>query len=106
MALHTLYYPEEILHRVEFSPDGSKVSPAELEMATTLVMAMAAAFKPEQYKDEYEGALKKMVEAKVKGIEIKMPEEEKGEIPDLMAALKESIAAAKKKPALAGARRG
>jgi DNA end-binding protein Ku len=98
MALHTLFYKDEILSRSELSPDGAKVSAEEMEMATNLVKAMAASFKPEQYKDEYEVALKKLIESKMKGIEVKMPEEEKIEVPDLMSALKASIEAARKKP--------
>jgi DNA end-binding protein Ku len=104
LALHSLYYPDEILGRGKLSAEGTKITPEEMEMANTLVMAMAAGFKPEQFKDEYESALKKLVEAKVKGVEVKMPEEEKIAVPDLMAALKASIEAARKKPVGAGAK--
>ena len=66
-------------------------------MATKLVEAMTTAFKPEEYRDEYSLALQKMVESKLKGIEIKTPKVEKVELEDLITALKESVAAAGKK---------
>jgi DNA end-binding protein Ku len=106
LALHTLYYPQEIIDHSEISPAKQKLSSSELEMATALVNAMAASFHPEEYKDEYQEALKKMIEAKLKGVEVKTPEEEKVEIPDLMRALKASIEAtrnrAQKKQVTAG----
>jgi DNA end-binding protein Ku len=97
LVLQTLYYPDEILNYSDLSQPDQKNLPAELEMAVSLLNAMAVPFKPDEYKDEYVKSLKKMVEAKMKGIELKAPEEPKTEIPDLMAALKASLAAAKKK---------
>jgi DNA end-binding protein Ku len=97
MALHSLYYPDEILSYSDLVQPDQKNTPAEMEMASSLVNAMAMPFKPEEYKDEYVKGLKKMVEAKLKGVELKAPPEPKVEIPDLMAALKASLAEAKKK---------
>jgi DNA end-binding protein Ku len=74
------------------------LTPRELEMAASLVTAMSAEFKPEDYKDEYRLALKKLIENKLKGVEIKAPVEKTEEIPDLMTALRASIEAAKKHP--------
>ncbi len=68
-------------------------------MATSLVNAMSTTFKPEEYKDDYYEGLQEMIEAKLKGVEIKVPEAPKAEIPDLMVALKASIEAAKKRTA-------
>jgi DNA end-binding protein Ku len=99
MVLHTMYYQNEILSHAELNPPQPQVTDAELGMAKSLVEAMSISFKPEQYKDDYQLALKEMVEAKMKGTEIKVTEEPKVEIPDLMAALKASIKAAKKKTA-------
>ena len=99
MALHTMYYHNELLDQSELGRSQPEIADNELAMAKALVTAMATSFKPEQYKDEYHDSLKKMVEAKVKGIEIKIPEEEKFEITDLMTALKASVEAARKKTA-------
>lgn len=97
MVLQTMYYQNEIVSHAEMAPAKQKLTEAELEMATSLVSAMATSFKPEQYKDEYHQALKQMVEAKLKGVEIKAPEEPKAEIADLMTALKASLEKAKKR---------
>ena len=97
IALHTLHYKEEILPVEELAPEQPKIAPAELSMATKLVEAMTTTFKPEDYKDDYSTAIKQMVEAKLKGVEIKAPEIPKVEIEDLMKALRASLAAAGKK---------
>jgi DNA end-binding protein Ku len=101
LVLHTLHYQTEIMSRKELVPAKSKVTGAELDMAVSLVKAMGINFKPEDYKDEYRDALKKVVEAKVKGKELVTPAvPEAAETGDLMAALRASIQAAKKEPAL------
>ncbi len=66
-------------------------------MAVSLVTAMAANFRPEEYKDEYKRALKALIEAKIKGEKIVVLEEPKIEMPDLMAALRASLEAVKAK---------
>ncbi len=99
MVLHTLYYHNEILSHEDIKAPKPKMAEAELEMATSLVKTMSIAFKPPEYKDEYQAALKELVQAKLKGVEPKVIEEPKIEIPDLMAALKASIEAQKKKTA-------
>ena len=54
----------------ELAAPAQKLTAAELEMATKLVEAMTTTFKPEDYQDEYSKALKKMVDDKLKGVEI------------------------------------
>ncbi len=97
IALHTLHYKEEILPSDELSPQEPKLAPAELTMATRLVEAMTTNFKPNEYRDEYSLAIKEMVDAKLKGVEIKAPEIPKVEIEDLMKALRASVTAAGKR---------
>jgi DNA end-binding protein Ku len=97
LALHTLHYRQEILSTEDMSPPEQKVTAAELSMATKLVEAMTTNFKPDEFKDEYAEALRKMVDSKLKGIEIKTPEMPKMKVEDLMSALKASVAAASKK---------
>jgi DNA end-binding protein Ku len=104
MVLHSLYYHDEILSPDEPAPAKPQLSAAELEMAASLVKAMAAHFRPQEYQDSYRDALKQMVAAKLKGVAVKAPEEPQAEITDLMAALKASLEAArakKKEPAAA-----
>jgi DNA end-binding protein Ku len=100
IVLHNLHYKTEILPRDEIAPAKSKSGAAELEMAVSLINTMAKPFKPEEYRDEYREALKKVVEAKMKGERIVAPAAPRVEIGDLMASLRASIEAAKKEPAL------
>jgi DNA end-binding protein Ku len=85
--------------RKELAPSKIPLTEKELEMAGALVSAMSTTFKPEDYKDDYIKALKELIEAKLKGIEIKVPKTPKPEITDLMAALKASIDDAQKRAA-------
>lgn len=95
LALHTMHYDNEILPREELTPPKPKVSEAELEMAVSLVKAMAKDFNPKDYKDEYGEALQKVVEAKISGEQIVAPVMPRVEIGDLMAALRASIKSVK-----------
>lgn len=97
LVLQTIHYKQDILPGYDLAPPAQKLTTVELEMATKLVEAMATTFKPEEYHDEYSLALQKMVESKLKGVEIKTPKVEKVKFEDLMTALKESVAAAGKK---------
>lgn len=98
MLLQTMFYHDELTSHSELSSPKQKLTEAELGMATSLVTAMSATFKPDQYKDEYHQALKQLVAAKLKGVEMKAPQEPKADIADLMSALKASLAEAKKRP--------
>jgi DNA end-binding protein Ku len=99
LSLHTMHYQEEILPWTELNLGKAEGTAQELEMAVSLVNTMARSFQPEEYLDEYQMALEKLVQAKVEGREISAPEVTKVEIPDLMAALKASIETAQKKQA-------
>ncbi len=96
LILHTLNYRENILPKPDVTLPKQNITDAELDMAEKLVEAMSSDFQPEQYHDEYSIALRKMVEAKLQGVELEAPEEEKIEIEDLMEALRASVAAAGK----------
>jgi DNA end-binding protein Ku len=100
IVLHTIHYENEILSRKEISPPQIKINNSELDMAVSLIKAMVKTFKPSDYKDDYGEALKKLIEAKVKGKKLVAPEIPKAEIGDLMAALRASIEASKKVPVL------
>lgn len=97
LVLHTLHYKQDILSLDELIPPEQELSTAELAMATKLVEVMTTSFKPDEYRDEYSLALKEMVKAKLKGVEIKAAEVPKVEIEDLMTALRASVSAAGKR---------
>jgi len=98
LMLETLYYPDEI--RVERGTEMPEVqvSDRELEMASTLIDLLADSFEPEKYQDEYRRALMEIIEAKLQGEEfVEAPAPAPAKVTDLMAALKASVEAAKKR---------
>jgi len=95
LVLETLYYPDEI--RVEKGVEADvEVSKREIDLAMTLVDALSESFAPEQYHDNYRQAVMELIEAKLKGQEVVAPPAPPGKVIDLMAALRESVEAAKK----------
>jgi DNA end-binding protein Ku len=99
LALHTMRFKDEIVPADQLVPSKAEVTAEELNMAVSLIKVMVGRFQPENYRDEYQSALKQIVEAKVRGEKIAAPVEPKIEIGDLMASLRASIDAARKEPA-------
>jgi DNA end-binding protein Ku len=97
MALTTLYYQDEIVSHKDLKPAKPALAESELKMAASLVEAMSTSFDPGAYKDNYRAALKAVVEAKMKGVTLKSPDEPKAGVADLMEALKASLAEARQK---------
>jgi DNA end-binding protein Ku len=110
LLLNTLHWPDEIRSTEDLElPEDVKISPKEIQMAETLVDAMATTFDPSEYKDEYKEAVEDIVKAKVEGEEIIEAPEEEAEttVADLMTALRASVERAKKEeraPRKAGGR--
>lgn len=109
-VLETMYWPDEIR---EVASDtlgrDAEVRPAEIAMAKQLIESLTEPWDPTRYRDEYREALLELVEKKLAGQPIEVPEEAPpARIVDLMAALKASVEAAKARmPAEApAARRG
>lgn len=102
LLLNTLNWPDEIRSTEELKlPEAQvKLSDKEVQMAVSLVENLTDTFKPERYKDEYREAVQRLVEQKLAGqpIEELAPAREE-KVTDLMAALKASIDATKKKGA-------
>jgi DNA end-binding protein Ku len=100
LVLETMVWPDEVrTPDFGFLDEDITVRPQELAMAQSLIESMSADFDPDQYHDEYRGALEQVIEAKVEGREIveqPVQEEDTGSVVDLMAALRASVAAAKK----------
>jgi DNA end-binding protein Ku len=98
ILLHTMYFVDEIRQVDEFRTDTDLVKPKELEMAKTLIDALAADFEPEKYHDTYRENLQKMIEAKIEGRKVvETPEPHVAPVIDILEALKRSLAE-KKKP--------
>jgi DNA end-binding protein Ku len=100
LVLETMVWPDEVrTPDFAFLDDDVTVRPQELAMAQSLIESMTADFDPEQYHDEYREALQEVIEAKIEGREVveqPVQEEDTGSVVDLMAALRASVAAAKK----------
>jgi DNA end-binding protein Ku len=96
MVFHDEVVPADTLDEIP-DDDEATVSDREVEMAQQLIGSLTAAFEPEKYHDEYRERVLELIEAKAAGEELVVqPEEEPQKVPDLMAALEQSLAAAQK----------
>lgn len=98
ILMHTMYYVDEIRKSEEFRTDISLVKDAELKLANTLIESLTAPFEPEKYHDSYRDNLRALIAAKVEGRETVEPPAPQHLAPvvDILEALKQSIAEAKK----------
>ena len=98
LVLETMYYADEV-REPEAAP-APRVREAEVEMAKTLIENLAAEWDPERYHDQYRNELLDLLEKKAKGKKLPEPSEPEDEgVVDLMDALRQSVAATKKKRA-------
>lgn len=99
MIMETMHWPEE-LRDANFAElrKRPKVQDRERKMARQLIRQLTDHFDPSQFRDDYHKALKKLINKKIKGEEIVVPEksEEPGKVVDLMEALKASVEAARR----------
>jgi DNA end-binding protein Ku len=92
MVLHTMYYRSEIRAADEFRTDTTIIKDKELQLARTLVEALAAAFEPEKYTDTYRTNLDKMIQAKIEGHKVvETPTTHIAPVIDIMEALRKSL---------------
>jgi DNA end-binding protein Ku len=102
LALETLFLAEDVYSQAEISEavGDTDVKDSELELARQVIDSLAGDFEPSELASDYRRDLRAMLEAKLRGEEIAVPEPvEEAPVIDLMEALKASVAAAKKKPA-------
>jgi DNA end-binding protein Ku len=78
-------------------PGGRKPAKKQIDQAVALIEAMSGDFDPSEWKDCHRERLLKIIDQKRKGKKVKAPPkvDEPGAVPDLMAALEESLAKAK-----------
>jgi DNA end-binding protein Ku len=100
LAMATMNFADEVVNPESFDDapgDDVETSKRELDMARQLIESLTGDFEPEKYHDEYREAVLDLIERKAEGQEIVLqPAEEPERVPDLMAALEASLAAAKK----------
>jgi len=98
LTLETMLYANEIRSTKDLAVDRVVASPKEIQMAISLIENLSDSFDPQRYHDEYQSALKKLIDAKVAGAPLPAPPSERGEkIVDLMEALRASVEATRKK---------
>jgi DNA end-binding protein Ku len=96
LVLETMYYADEV-RQPEAAPTP-QVRDAVVEMAKTLIENLAAKWEPERYHDRYRNELLDLLRKKAKGQALPEPaQEEGGEVVDLMEALRQSVAATKRR---------
>jgi DNA end-binding protein Ku len=95
MMAYTLRYAEELRDPAEYFGDIKRVTidKDQLNLAQELIKRQTSAFDPEQYKDEYEAALRAMIDAKVKHAPIpkEAPARKSAKVINLMDALRKSV---------------
>ncbi len=106
LVLQTMMWPDEVRNSEFAVPaDDIDVKKQEVAMAESYIATLRADFDPSRYHSDYREALEQLVEAKASGLPMSETTEEdepKGEVVDLVAALRASVEAAKQRRAAAG----
>ena len=103
LIIHTLYYEKEVRAGEEYAADTSLVNAKELELAKTVVGALAAAFDASKLKDAFEERLRALIESRAETA-VAAYGREAGEearpapVLDIMEALRKSLEMARKPP--------
>jgi DNA end-binding protein Ku len=116
LALETLFVSEDVRSQAEIDEavGDADVKAPELELARQIISSLQAPFDPGELRSEYRQDLRALLEAKLKGEEITVPEPvAEAPVVDLMEALRRSVAEAKTRsegaaetPAKRGSRSG
>jgi DNA end-binding protein Ku len=102
LSLNTMRFADEVRSTDGLNVPGKKDKPKkqELEHAVSLVEELSRDWEPARYEDRHRDRLLRVIEAKREGETIEAPAEPEvpKAVPDLMAALRESLEAAREKP--------
>jgi DNA end-binding protein Ku len=95
LMAYVLRYAAELRSAAEYFGEVKtpKVDEDQLALAKELIKRKTAAFSPEKFKDEYEIALRELIDAKMKHIPLakEHPAAPRGKVIDLMDALRRSV---------------
>jgi DNA end-binding protein Ku len=100
LVLETLFLAEDVYSQAEITEavGDTDVRDSELDLARQIIDGLSGQFEPAELTSEYRRDLRALLEAKLRGEEIAVPEpEEEAPVIDLMEALKASVAAAQGK---------
>ena len=104
LLLHTMLWPDEVRDN-DFAAPAQDITAtdAEVAMAEMFIAQMEGEFKPEDFTDSYREALDAVVQSKLAGVPFEEGEEpvtgKDADVVDLVAALRASVDAAKKRRA-------
>jgi DNA end-binding protein Ku len=91
MVLITLRSADEV-RTADFAPATADIDPEMVAVAETIIKRRTGSFDPATFRDRYQDALNKLIEAKLKGRTVKAkPAAPAAPVLDLMAALKRSL---------------
>lgn len=95
LVMYTLHHAAEIrtIDQIdELREVRGKVAPAESKLAQQVIKSLEGPLNLEDYKDEYQEGLRQVIDAKIAGEEIAVPEEATPpKVVDLMEALRRSL---------------
>jgi len=107
LVMDTMLWPDEVRDPAFARPSAEVIaSRAEVGMAESFIEQMTGPWRPDDFSDGYRAALEQLVAARLSGVPL--PEEaptsadQGGEVVDLMAALRASVEAARKRRQSAG----
>jgi DNA end-binding protein Ku len=98
LALTTMLFHDEVRRIDDIErPSGRKAAKKQVDRAVSLIEALSTDFEPSRYEDRHRERLLAIIERKKRGEQIKAPPQPRqpAAVPDLMAALEESLAKAK-----------
>jgi len=99
LVLETLFLAEDVRSQAEIDEavEAIDVEEPELDLARQLIDSLVGQWEPEELHSEYRQNLRELLEAKLKGEEIAVPEPVvEAPVVDLMEALKKSVAVSKR----------
>jgi len=96
LVLTMMRFPDELADLSDFRfPSAGGQRPKEVQMAKALIDQLSAKWSPEDYKDDYQANLLRLIRAKLKGTSPRLKEEapaHEGKVVDLMERLQQSLA--------------
>jgi DNA end-binding protein Ku len=99
LLLQMMLWPDEVRAADAFAPpEDVQVRSQEIDMAESYIATLTAPFDPTEFTDQYREALERVIDAKAAGRPVKeevAAAPERGEVVDLMDALRRSVADAK-----------
>ncbi len=98
MLLTTLLHADEVLPARELAPAvPADLSGKERDMAVLLVNTLSSPFEPQRYRDEYRDRLTRLIDGRAPSAQAAPQPAASARVQDLMAALKASVEAARRK---------